>query len=161
MFKVNEAYFYLKLRQLIEGMFSTPEKYNITDEQDNYIRILRICSLSSKAFQHFSRVAANKMIEHNFPPSIQAYLDRFLFDVRIRKPSIEDFNRMYPDNLYFIVKAVSAFSEDDDDDDNISESTNNENKIVVDLLNNLREKDFLRFVIVTTHFESVRYLLHQ
>lgn len=161
--EVNEAYFYLKLRQLIDDMFSSPKKYSIVDQQENYIRLLRICSLSSKAFQHFSQITAKQMIENSFPEAIQKYLDRFIFDMRIRKESIEDFNRTYGDDLYFIVKAISATF--DESDEMVEEDTNDshqlENRVLKDLLNHLRQKDFVRFVVITTHFEQVRHLLHE
>lgn len=99
------------------------------------------------------------MINNNFPDSIQTYLDRFLFDVRLRKQSISDFAHMYDENLYFYVKIITdvLYSDSDSNDD----KSVIKNDIVRYLLMSLRYKNYTRFVILTTHFQSYRDLLKE
>lgn len=144
---------------MLDDMYRCVESYSIEDEQDTYIRGLSICSSSPKAFQHFYSITATIMINSNFPDSIQTYLDRFLFDVRLQKQSISDFSHMYDEKLYFYVKIITdvLYSDNDSNDD----KSMIQNDIVRCLLMNLRYKDYTRFVILTTHFQSYRYLLKE
>lgn len=157
--EVNEVYFYLKLRRMLDDMYRYVENYSIENEQETYIRGLSICSSSPKAYQHFYQITATIMINNNFPDSIQTYLDRFLFDVRLRKQSISDFAHMYDENLYFYVKIITdvLYSDSDSNDD----KSVIKNDIVRYLLMSLRYKNYTRFVILTTHFQSYRDLLKE
>lgn len=91
------------------------------------------------------------MIQHNFPPIIQQYLDQFIYDVKLRRTNIEDFYRMYDDDLYNYVKIVSEIGEN---------SESSEYKIVVHILESLREKCFYRFVVIVTHHKRFAFLLN-
>lgn len=144
---------------MIDNMFQSIEDYQVIDNQQNYIRLLTICTESSKMFQHFYKLTAKQMIESQFPDSIQAFLKQLLFDIRIRKNNYAEFNRMYDDDLVFYVEIISEFFYGCDDSQAIDGGS--QNPIICDILKNLRRKDFQRFVILITHFDQFRYLLDE
>lgn len=151
-FELNQDLFYLKLRQYIDAKYEHPRNFDI---DSSYVRILNICLESNVAFQQFYRRTAQTMIENEFPAQIQSYLDQLLCDIRIRHTSTEQFYSMYSNDLYFYVQLV---------DHTCPTSTSNSNKakvneIVSSILAKLKSEDYLRFVILTTHFKTYRYLL--
>lgn len=153
--EVNEIYFYIKLRQMIEDMFLYPEDFERIDNHPTYIRLLTICKESPKMFRHFYRTTAKKMIQWNYPENIQTFLTNLLFDIRIEKTTYAQFNDMYDQDLYFYVKMICEilYGQNDSEDDI------GENRVVCDVLTGLRSRDFERFVILVTHFTHFRHLL--
>lgn len=151
---VNETYFNIKIRQLFERMYTSVESYDIVEQQINYIRAAALCSKSSKAFQYFYDITQQLMIDNNYPAAMQTYLDRFLFDVRLQMPSIDDFCQMYEPNLYYHVKILTDFQYG-----KCNLSNDSAGEIVRSVLVHLKCKDLRRFVILVTHFEAFRYLL--
>lgn len=149
-FDVNQDLFYLKINQTMNEMYQSPDDYKIDSK---YIHALNICLSSKSTFQHFYRHTAHLMITHLHPVIVQNYLDQLIFDIRIRK-SPSDFCEMYEENLYFYVKIATDtnFSWDSHKTDE------NLNYLVYSLLNNLKSKDLLKFVILRTHFSAYRSL---
>lgn len=150
MIEINDVFFDLKLRQYIEFKFDRIEKYDHVSNVSDYNGFVAICTQSTMSFRHFYKVTARKMIEHNFPLIMLQYLNQFIHDVKLRRNSIEDFYRMYDDDLYNYVKIVNGISED---------SGSIEYDIVGDILENLRAKCFYRLVVVVTHFQKFAHLL--
>lgn len=89
------------------------------------------------------------MIEHEYPENIQHFLDQLLCDIRIRQTSVEHFYKMYSDDLYYYVKIVAHSC------DNLDQ-----NNVVKTLLLKIKSENFLRFVILTTHFKTYQHLLN-
>lgn len=148
--EMNRDLFYLKLCQTFDDLYKHSDKFEL---DSGYVRLLNICLESSLAFQQFYRRAAQTMIECQYPEHIQNYLDQLLCDIRIRRSSTQQYYRMYSDDLYFYVQLVDHACSD-------SNSNNqNTNSIVTGLLLKLKSQDFLRFVILTTHFKTYRNLL--
>lgn len=150
MTEINEFFLNLKLRQYIEFKFDRIDGYDHITHVSDYNDFVAICMQSSMAFRHFYKHTANAMIQHNFPSTMQQYLDQFISDVKFQRINIEDFYRMYDDDLYNYVKIVNEIS---------NSSDLNEQEIAVNMLQDLREKCFLRFVVVVTHFnrfEAIR-----
>lgn len=151
-FEVNQDFFYLKLHQTIDDMYQQPGDYRIDTK---YVHLLNICLNSKQTFQHFYRHTALLMIKHLYPLNIQKFLDQFIFDIRIRQYSMDNFCKMYEDNLYFYIKILT--------NDGFSSDLDQRNKDLIylgeNLLKNLRSQNMLKFVIITTHFEKFRYLL--
>lgn len=147
-FDVTQDLFYLKLKQTLDNIYQIPDDYKIDAK---YIHALNICLSSKSTFQHFYKQTALLMIKHLYPLNVQKYLDQFIFDIRIRK-SPTDFCQMYEDDLYFYVKIAT--------DPNFSLDSHNKgrnlNYLGHSLLNNLRSKDFVKFVILRTHFKVYR-----
>ncbi|XP_055309183.1 uncharacterized protein LOC129573040 isoform X2 [Sitodiplosis mosellana] len=149
-FEVNQDFFYLKLHQTIAEMYQSPDDYKIDTK---YIHVLNVC-LTKSTFQYFYRHTAQLMIKHQDSRDVQKFLNQFIFDVRIRQTATDNFCQMYEDDLYFYVKiAIDArFNSDSHQRDE------DLNYLGQSLLNNMRSKDLLKFVILTTHFESYRNL---
>lgn len=135
----------------MEFQFDHIEKYDYVENIAKYNDFVAICLQSTVAFRHFYKITANTMIEHNFEPTIQNYLNQFISDVKIRQNTIENFHRMYDDDLYNYVKIV--------DEMNCDNSKSREYQIAIDMLQNLRDKSFCRFVVVVTHFKKFSFLL--
>lgn len=152
-FELNQDLFYLKLRHTIDNTYKNPQNFDI---DSSYVRLLNICMESNIAFQQFYRRTAQTMIECQYPEHIQSYLDQLLCDIRIRRTSTEHFYSMYSDDLHFYVQLVDhSCSTSESSSNNASNSSN----IVITLLMKLKSQDFLRFVVLTTHFKAYRHLL--
>lgn len=145
----SRDFFELKLCQTINIIYKEPDDYNIDSQ---YSKILNICLHSKKAFQFFYKKIAQTMINHKFPENIQTFLDQFILDIRIRCNSNDDFYRMYSDDLYFYVKILNEVD---------YESQVSVSYTVKCLLNNLKSRDFWKFVILTTHFDKYKHLLEK
>lgn len=96
---------------------------------------------------------------------MQLFLNDFLFDIRLRNETLDDFFQMYEDELYNYVLILGevVYNINAGDDDMIHKR-NTEAKpeyIVLDLLNHLRKNNFENFVIVVTHFKDFLYLLKE
>lgn len=152
--EMNRDLFHLKLRQTIDEIYKHSHNFEI---DSSYVRLLNICLESNFAFQQFYEKAALTMIESQYPEHIQNYLDRLLCDIRIRRTSTHLFYSMYSDNLYFYVQLVDHSCATTSDTTSTNE--NNTIGIVKTLLLKLKSDDFLRFVILTTHFRTYRHLL--
>lgn len=150
MVEINDVFFDLKLRQYIDFKFDRIEKYDHVSNVSDYNDFVAICVQSTMAFRHFYKVTARQMIHHNFPPIMLQYLGQFIHDVKLRRISVEDFYRMYDDDLYNYVKIVDKIS---------GNSGSSEYDIVVDVLENLGKKCFYRLVVVVTHFQKFAHLL--
>lgn len=144
--EVGRDFFELKLRQTIDKMYQRPGDYAI---DRSYLRILNICVNSRMAFRYFCEKLAQTMIDHQYPETVQAFLDQFIFDVRIRMNSIEDFCQMYSSDLYFYVRILT--------DSGLGSQTE-PNAVVDSLLLNLRWKNHLKFVMLATQFKMARHL---
>lgn len=150
--EMNRDLFYLKLHQTIDNTYKNSHNFDI---DSSYVRLLNICLESNTAFQQFYRRTAQTMIECQNPEHIQNYLDQLLCDIRIRRADTQQFYNMYSDNLYFYVQLVDHSCSTSD-----SQSNNeNSNSIVNSILSKLKTENFLRFVILTTHFTTYRHLL--
>lgn len=136
--------------------FRCIEMYNFIENSINYNRMISICNRSPIAFQQFYKITAQTMIDSNFPETIQLYLDQFIFDVRLSKQTIDGFCHMYNENLYFYVKIVCELFSGDSNNDNIDVTNCS---IVIDILKNLKLKNFLGFVVIVTHFKTFLFLL--
>lgn len=150
MIEINDVFFDLKLRQYVEFKFDCIEKYDYVSSVSDYNDFVAICVQSTMAFRHFYKVTARQAIQHNFPPIMLQYLDHFVHDVKLRRMSVEDFYRMYDDDLYNYVKIVSEIS---------GNRGSSEYDIVVNMLENLRAKSYYRLVVVVTHFQKFAHLL--
>lgn len=147
---MNQDFFYSKLLLTIDDIYQNPTCYNF---DSNYVHILSICSKSKVAFQHFYKRTATMMLQYNFPANVQKYLDQLMFDIRIQLPSIEHFCEMYSTDLHFYVKLMSYSSSG-------TMSTDVKlNTLVKNLLLNLKCKNYLKFVILTTHFKHFSNML--
>lgn len=151
-FQMDKDYYHLKLHQTIDELYQRPDDYQIDSK---YTNVLNICLTSKLTFQYFYTHTALLMIKHQYPIIVQNFVDQFIFDVRLRQASIDDFCKMYEDDLYFYVKIVTdgcfspEYKQREDDLNYVGES----------LLHNLRFKDQRRFVVIATHFEAFRHLL--
>lgn len=154
-FEVNKDFFYSKLRQTIDSDFQHPDNFKHIDS--NYVRLLNICTKSKLAFQHFYRRAATIMMQHRYPDTMQDYLDQFVFDIRVRQPSLEEFYKMYAEDLYFYVKIINEL--DSSDSESQTAESVKDNPLVYNLLLNLQSKDLIRFVVLSSHFKRLQYLL--
>lgn len=150
--EINHDLFYLKLRQTIDETYKHSHNFDI---DSSYVRLLNICLESNIAFQQFYRRTAQTMIEFQYPEHIQNYLDQLLCDIRIRLSSSEQFYSMYSDDLYFYVQLVDHSCPTSDSNSN----NENTNSTVNCILLKLKTENFLRFVILTTHFKTYRHLL--
>lgn len=86
-------------------------------------------------------------MEFQHPQQMQTFVDQFIFDVRLRQPSAEDFCQMYSDDLYCYVKIVTELCSD-------SNRSSIEVMHTSSILENLRAKDLMRYVIISTHFQK-------
>lgn len=116
-----------------------------------YEDFVSICVHSTVAFRHFYKFTAKAMIEYNFPVAMQKYLEQFVYDVKLRRSNVEDFYRMYDDDLYIYVKIANEIG---------AHSNTSEYRAVVMMLELLRAKCFLHFVVVVTHFKRFAFLLN-
>lgn len=153
---VNQAYFTIKLRQLFDTMFTSPDSYDIVEHQATFIRSLALCAKSPQAFQHFYTRTQHLMTAHRYPADMQTYLDRFLFDLRLGMESVDDFSQMYEPSLCVPVQMLTDFQYG-----RSNASNDAAGEIVRSVLINLRRKDRRRFVILVTHFEAFRHLLDE
>lgn len=99
------------------------------------------------------------MIEHNFPEQMQLFLNEFLFDIRLRKETLDHFVEMYDDELYNYVCILKEIVYGD-----ATQQSNIEpgkSPLALDVLNHLKKKSFENFVIVVTHFKDFLYLLNE
>lgn len=153
-FAMNQDLFYLKLHQTIDDTYKNPHNFDI---DSSYVRLLNICMESNTAFQQFYRRTAHTMIECQYPEHIQSFVDQLICDIRIRCTSSEQFFGMYSDNLHFYVQLVDHSCSTADPKSNVNE--NHTSNTVTSILLKLKTEDFLRFVILTTHFKTYRHLL--
>lgn len=149
-FEVNQDFFYLKLLQTIDDIYQHPTRYNL---DSNYVHILSICLKSKFAFQHFYERTAAIMVQHGYPENVQKYWDQLMFDIRIQLPSNEHFCEMYSKDLYHYVKLMSYSCS------GTMPTDVKLNALINNLLLNLKCKDYLKFVILTTHFKEFSNML--
>ena len=147
--EINPTFFEVKLKQLIETGFSMVSDYDSSEHIVKYNKFHEICHRSKAAFQHFVRHTARFQIKHGYPGAVQAYLEQFLFDMKLKRISRQSFFQLYEDELLNYVMILDGV---DGDDDNVPE-------MISGLLRNLRKRNFENFVIVVTHFNRYLYLL--
>lgn len=146
---ISRDFFELKLCQTVDCIYQHPDDYSIDSQ---YSRILNVCLHSKLAFRYFYKKIAQTMIEHKYPENIQTFLDQFVLDIRIRTNSIDEFCRMYAEDLYFYVRILTESS---------GETQTEPNYTVKCLLVNLKGKELWKFVVLTTHFNMYGYLLKE
>lgn len=151
-FEVNQDFFILKLYQSVDDIYKHPDSYKI---DKTYLQMLNVCLKSKLVFQHFYSRTALTIMKYECSPSIQKFWDQFIFDIRIRQSSIEHFCKLYSDDLYFLVKILCdvCFCSD------FRTNDKSVDYLVRSLLRNVRSKDKLKFLIITTHFNKYSHLL--
>lgn len=160
--KISSTFFYQKLRQFIAKNFYKIECYNTMNMEINYSGFLQICHRSREAFQFFCRYTARKMIEYDYPTSMQCFLSDFVFDIRLRKGSLSEFFKMYEDELlnYVLIISEILYNSGGGDEDGTDEAANiGSNPFILDMLRHLKQNKFENFVIIVTHFKEFSYLL--
>lgn len=149
MVEVNAAFFNVKLKELLDEQFRTPGDFELTEMYHEFKldRIVSICRQSNVAFQHLVQLIAEKMIKYHFPMHMQVFLNRFLAETKSNLDK-EEFLHMYDDALinYLLICDVAATDASVD-------------KAVEQCLLELKECDYVHFVILCTHFPKFSHLL--
>lgn len=163
MIRITSTFFYHKLRQFIENKFQTLDCYDTMNPEIHYSSFISICHQSKEAFQFFYRYTARQMIECKFPEQIQLFLNDTLFDIRLRKESLDHFFEMYEDGLqnYVIILGDIVYNSYSDSEPQQRNNKIAQNSIALKVLNHLRTKNFEDFVVCVTHFKDFLYLLNE
>lgn len=149
--EINAIYFATKLKEMIEDLFQTPHDFDVSENEFLFKKMAYICDQYTIAFRHFYRHIARQMIEHNFPPTIQVFLDQLLAEIKSNK-SKNDYQVLYAEDegkLYTIVRTIDQ-----------ADSLGAEGRVIVEgLLRRTRQSNTEDFVIAVTHFNTYIHLL--
>lgn len=149
--EINAVYFATKLKEMIENLFQTPQDFDVSENEFLFKKLSFICDQCTFAFRHFYRHMARQMLEHNFSPTIQVFLDQLLAEIKSNK-SRNDYIELYAEEegkLYTAVRAI-----------NQAESLGAEGRVLVEgLLRRTRQTNWEDFVIAVTHFNTYIHLL--